>query len=327
MTQPGHPPPTATAPPLRTKSQDGDCPLPDDRIQGRPSAETLAPELISETTVSIAIARDIGAARTSPDKGTQITRAVALHQKASVKRTTKETDVRSGRSRRHRCVVDRGRHRLPIACWTCWRHFAHRSHVKAKATCIASITLPKMSASRLCHATKQALGDMKASLVCRCPPADGRGATRVAVIPAGRFWFQVNSCAPRSVLSTPLVQEWFRLCHEPGRDAARLNLYGSNDHLIADPASRVWRGRAGCGGIDPPPNGCPRPRHARQLIVASLALRKGGKKRNRLCPSTPCTSPLTGRRRSSTWNNLHSCATVSRGGPSCSRRCGCCGTG
>ena len=100
------------------------------------------------------------------------------------------------------------------------------------------------------QAVKQALGDMKG--ITRYAdvhvPMD-EALTRVAIDISGRPFLVFKAEFVRDkvgTFDTELVQEWFQaFAMNAGVTLHVETLYGTNDHHLANPASRVWRGPCG----------------------------------------------------------------------------------
>ena len=100
------------------------------------------------------------------------------------------------------------------------------------------------------QAVKQALGDMKG--ITRYAdvhvPMD-EALTRVAIDISGRPFLVFKAEFVRDkvgTFDTELVQEWFQaFATNSGITLHAETLYGTNDHHIASPASRAWRGPCG----------------------------------------------------------------------------------
>ena len=174
-------------------------------------------------------------------------------RKASVKRTTKETDVEvavdldgTGASSIATGIgfLD---HMLDLLA----RHSRIDIAIKAKGDLhIDHHHTTEDVGIALGQAVKQALGDMKGMTRYADVhmPMD-EALTRVAIDISGRPFlvFKVKfGRAKVGPFDTELVQEWFQAFAVNAAVTLHVaTLYGSNDHHIANPASRVWRGRFG----------------------------------------------------------------------------------
>ena len=180
-------------------------------------------------------------------------------RKAAVKRKTKETDVEvtidldgAGTS-----AISTGIGFLDHMVEQFSRHSLIDVTLEGRrATCTSTSTTPLRNiAIALGQAVRQALGDMRG--ITRYAdvhlPMD-EALTRVAIDISGRPFlvFKVEFARPKiGNFDTQLVQEWFQaFAMNSGFTLHVQTLYGSNDHHVANPASRDWRGRCG----PPPPS-------------------------------------------------------------------------
>ena len=259
-------------------------------------------------------------------------------RKGSVKRTTKETDVEvavdldgTGAS-----SISTGIGFLDHMLDLLARHSRIDLTVKAKGDLhIDHHHTTEDVGIALGQAVKQALGDMKG--ITRYAdvhvPMD-EALTRVAIDISGRPFLVFKAEFVRDkvgTFDTELVQEWFQaFAMNAGvtlhvADALRHQRPSYCRILLQG----LWRGRCArrSRSIRARPTRSRRPRARSAADIAFAARRRSEKSNDDGHLHRARAAAEDGRRPRPIRSASFSCATASRSGPSCWRRCGCCGTG